>query len=103
MSTNLERVLKGGRIVQQALPSFIERQMKLAYPNDWWTMVRNTMEQRVTLPDVGDASVLAAKLDLTQLVYLMDRFWSTCYRDDLDRNARTYLNEIRDIRNAAAH
>jgi predicted AAA+ superfamily ATPase len=103
MSNNLDRVLKAQRIVQQALPVFIERQMKRIYPHDWWKMVQNTMEQRVSLPDTGDAKVLASKLDLAQLVYLMDRFWSTCYRDDLDRNARTYLNEIRDIRNAAAH
>ncbi len=96
--TNHERVGKALGLLKEGLRSFVERELKAKYGDDWGFRVRQTL----TDSRLGGAGADALQDVAVQLV-VMDREWGAVFRLTLGKAERSLVNELIDVRNRWAH
>jgi predicted AAA+ superfamily ATPase len=105
--SNYERVGRALKILRKGLLPYIYRELKAFYKNDWW---KKGVEPSLVGP-VGleaqnmsgtDTERLAA-LDIQALLVVMWDNWNKVFMSKLGHVGRSYVSELREVRNRWAH
>ncbi len=105
--SNIERIGKGLQILRAGLAPYILRELKSVYKERWWisgveTVLDNAVG-REALSSVGTPEERFAKLDIQALLVIMWENWNTVFKNELGHSGRSYVSELREVRNAWAH
>lgn len=95
--TNHERVGKALGLMSEGLAPFVERECKAKYGEDW--------VQSVAGIDTGDTS-LGKRVSTKDVQFLLKTIWDEwqpVFRGVLGQSERTYVSELREVRNRWAH
>ena len=103
MQENYLLVQRGFRVLVTSMSAYIGMTMNRRYGDNWWNEVLNTLWDQRDLPAGGEYGELIDALDIANCIRLLDRKWNDLYRDELDRNCRTWAKELMGVRNIAAH
>lgn len=95
--TNHERVGKALTLTSEGLAPFVARECQAKYGGDWVQTVNR--DER----SVGNAARKVSATDAQFLLKVMWDEWQTVFRNVLGQADRTYLSELRDVRNRWAH
>src|SRR5579872_374395 len=96
-ATNHERVGKALGLLSEGLAPFVARECKAKYGDDW--------VQSVARMDAGTAQSgkKVSPSDAQFLLKVVWDEWQSVFRNVLGQSERTYVSELRDIRNRWAH
>ena len=95
--TNAERIGKGLELLKQGLTPYIERELRATYGEGWANEALRTLRQTHEYVDGK------SEMDVHTLLVLMWGQWNDVFRSQLGHTARTYVSELREVRNAWAH
>ena len=96
-ASNRDRVGQVLELVGRGLRPFVERELKTEYGGHWSQVVKQALEE-AKLPAAKDPFA-----DVHFLLKLMWDQWNTVFRKVLGQAERTYVSELRDVRNRWAH
>lgn len=106
-TSNIERVGKGLSILRTGISAYILRELKAFYQDRWWTSGIETILEgsvgREGLTAAGSLEDRYAKLDIQALLVVMWENWNSVFRDQLGHVGRSYVSELREVRNRWAH
>ena len=107
-TSNIERVGQGLEILRKALAPYIRRQLKAVYKEKWWSAgadphVGRIPELKTKLSKAKDDEARFDVLDIAALLTILNNVWSEAFQADLGHGGRSYVNELRDVRNKWAH
>lgn len=104
MAENIEYVQKGFRILQPQIAAFIGQTMSREYKDGWWQQVLMTLsDQSKDLPSEGTWAELVDSLDVANCLRLVDRLWNQLFKKHMNRDKKTWANELMGVRNTVAH
>ena len=103
MQENYLLVQRGFRVLVASMSQYIGMKMVRRYGDDWWNEVLRTVWNPQDLPACGEYGELVDSLDILNCLHLLDFKWNELYRDELNRNCRTWAIELKGIRNIVAH
>ncbi len=92
---------RGLETLHQALAVYLERELTAHHGNSWWN--RGVQPSLHPGPDAQIAAGHIGRLSVEVLLRVFLNQWNIVFRSRLDRLARTYAHELRDIRNRWAH
>lgn len=95
--TNHERVGKALTLLSEGLASFVARECKAKYGDNWVQAV-SRMD-----PAPGAPGKRISPTDAQFLLKVMWDEWQSVFRNVLGQTDRTYVSELRDVRNRWAH
>jgi hypothetical protein len=95
--TFADRVGKGLEVLKDGLRPFVEREMKSVYGERWASQVV------YALRDTPNYSGTDKDLDVQALLVLMWNLWNEVFRNTLGYTERSYISELREVRNKWAH
>lgn len=96
--TNHERIGKALAILTEGIAPFVSRECVAKYGQGWVEIVaRNTVGPQ------GQAARKVSKTDAQFLLKVMWDEWQPVFRSKLGQTDRTYVSELRDVRNRWAH
>lgn len=105
--SNHERVGKGLEILRKGIQPFVERELKAFYGNLWFMDgVEKTLGDRIGAEAriAGPEEERFARLDvLALLVIIWDNWSREVFQPKLGHIGRSYISELRDVRNKWAH
>ena len=105
--SNLDRVGKGLQILRDGLAPYILRELKSAYKERWWTSgVEAVLENAVGREALSGAAAPEerfARLDIQALLVILWENWNAVFKAELGHSGRSYVSELREVRNAWAH
>ncbi len=106
-TNNIETVGKGLQILRAGLAPYILRELKGKFKEHWWTAaIENTLTGvvgREGLLGAGTPEERFERLDIQALMVIMWETWNEVFRDQLGHTGRSYISELREIRNRWAH
>lgn len=106
-TSNIERIGKGLNILRAGISPFIQRELKAFYKDRWWTSGVETVFEgsvgREGLAATGSPEERFDKLDIQALLVIMWENWNNVFRDQLGHVGRSYVSELREVRNRWAH
>ena len=91
------------RLLQPLLADFVAQSMVKVYQNYWWKEVRKSLSDCPGLPESGAYAELAASLDLSACLRLLERRWVEIFRKRLPADCRSWGRELTGMRNRVAH
>jgi hypothetical protein len=103
--SNHERIGRGLELVRRALLPYAERELKAFYGQLWWhDGVENALKGNIGAEARGstDEERFAA-LDAQALFFIMWDNWNQVFHAKLGHIGRTYISELREVRNKWAH
>ena len=106
MGSNHEKVRQGERILLFALSDYVCKELKQTYGADWWEEgVLDILydDQKRSLPLAGDWGTLVDSLDMALALLLFDLHWSDIFSRKLPVSNRTWVKELKGVRNDLAH
>lgn len=95
--TNAERIGKGLELLKQGLTPFVEREMRSVHGEAWASVALRTLRET---HDFVDGK---SELDVHALLLIMWGQWNEVFRRTLSHAERTYVSELREVRNRWAH
>ena len=97
-SRNRDLISKSLDLLLAGLVPFVEREFTAHYKGRSQQVLKQFLGARISnwLQPFGD-------LDAHALLSVMDRCWNEVFRDTLGRSERSFVNELRDVRNRWAH
>jgi len=105
--SNIERVGKGLQFLQAGLAPYIQRELKGYYHERWWISgVETQLEGAVGREGVsagGTEDERFTRLDIQALLVIMWENWNNVFRDQLGHTGRSFVSELREVRNLWAH
>ena len=108
VENNSERIHHGLEFLRKGLAPYIKRQLKAVYKESWWKNgaephLRGTvgMDAKGSKPASEDKRFEA--LDIQALLTILNNSWGEAFQADLGQAGRSYVNELRDVRNKWAH
>lgn len=105
--SNLERIGKGLEILRAGLSPYVLRELKSYYKEGWWLSgVETVLENAVgkeALKESGTPEERFGKLDIQALLVIMWENWNAVFKNELGHSGRSYVSELREVRNAWAH
>lgn len=106
-TSNIERVGQGLEILQKGLSPFILRELKSFYKDTWWQSgVESALSGaigREAIAKKGTPEERFEKLDVQALLVIMWDTWNNVFQSQLGHTGRSYVSELREIRNKWAH
>ena len=108
MTDNSERIHHGLEILRKGLAPYIKRQLKAVYKEAWWKNgaephLRGTIGLEAKGRKPASEEEHFAVLDIQALLTILNNVWSEAFQADLGQAGRSYVNELRDVRNKWAH
>ena len=106
MGSNHEKVRQGERILLFALSDYVCKELKQTYGADWWEDgVLDILydDQKRSLPRSGDWRTLVDSLDMALALLLFDLHWGDIFSRKLPVSNRTWVKELKGVRNDLAH
>src|SRR5688572_23545107 len=105
---NNEQIGQGLEILRKALGPYIKRQLKAVYKERWWSQgaephVGRLPEVKTKLAKAKDDDARFESLDIAALLTVLNNSWNEAFQADLGHAGRSYVNELRDVRNKWAH
>ncbi len=103
---NHSLISKGFSELLSALSPFVVRELQASFASQWWTsgvMGKLLDGQKNGLPETGTNEVLAASLDIERCLFLIDAHWAGIFRFKMSKDQRTWINELKGVRNKWAH
>ena len=101
---NTLKIQKGFRILHPMFAAYIAREYRIAYKDDWWYEVRNTLSDQIRdLPMGGTWEECVSALDIANCLRLFDRSWNNIFKKKLSVDYRTWAKELMGLRNKLAH
>jgi predicted AAA+ superfamily ATPase len=105
---NNERIGNGLELLRKALTPYIKRQLKAVYKEKWWSVgadphVGRMGDLKTKLARAKDDDTRLEALDIAALLTILNNVWSEAFQADLGQAGRSYVNELRDVRNKWAH
>ncbi len=105
---NNELIGTGLELLRKALSPYITRQLKAVYKEKWWSIgaephVSRLPELKTKLAKVRDDDARFEALDIAALLTVLNNSWNEAFQADLGNAGRSYVNELRDVRNKWAH
>ncbi len=105
---NNELIGTGLELLRKALAPYIKRQLKAVYKEKWWNggadpHVGRIAELKTKLTKAKDDEARFDVLDIAALLTILNNVWSEAFQADLGHGGRSYVNELRDVRNKWAH
>ena len=105
--SNLERVGKGLEVLRRGLSPYIARELKAALGNKWWQRVsENSLTGNIGVESKREGKAVDeayASLDVQALLVLMWHNWHEVFQVKLGHTGRSYISELRELRNRWAH
>ena len=95
--TNAERVGKALELLKSGLTPFVEREMEAVHGAGWPSVALGSLRETHGYIDGSQA------LDVHALLVLMWGQWNEVFRRVLGHAERTYVSELREVRNTWAH
>lgn len=95
--SNAERVGKALTLLNQGLQPFVEREMQTVYGEDWLARAVESLRDAKIPVENRD------HWDTQALLLLMWDQWNEVFRRVLGHSERSYVSELRTVRNAWAH
>lgn len=94
-------------MLRRGLSPYIARELKAAYGAKWWQTVSETsLPGTVGLESKKEgkaAEEAYATLDIQALLVLMWNNWNEVFQSKLGHSGRSYISELRELRNRWAH
>jgi len=105
---NNELIGTGLELLRKALAPYIKRQLIASYKEKWWSNgvephVGRMAELKTKLAKAKDDDARFDVLDIAALLTILNNVWSEAFQADLGHAGRSYVNELRDVRNKWAH
>jgi len=105
--SNLERIGKGLQILRDGLAPYILRELKNVYKERWWNsgieaFLENAAGREILLGE-GTPEERFTRLDIQALLVIMWENWNNVFKAELGHIGRSYVSELREVRNAWAH
>jgi predicted AAA+ superfamily ATPase len=105
--SNIERIGKGLQILRLGLAPYIQRELKSIYKDRWWASgVEAFLENAVgreALSGSGTPEERYERLDVQALLVIMWENWNNVFKTELGHSGRSYVSELREVRNHWAH
>lgn len=105
--SHIERIGKGLHILRSGLMPYIRRQLQNTYKEAWWVSgVEKILENSVgheALNSSGTPEERFEKLDIQALLLILWDNWNAVFKDELGHSGRSYVSELREVRNKWAH
>lgn len=104
--SNHERIGRGLELVRKALLPYAERELKAFYGQLWWRDgVEGALGSRIGAEaKAGDTDEESfAALDVQALMIILWNNWNQVFHEKLGHVGRTYVSELREVRNRWAH
>lgn len=105
--SNIERVGKGLGILKSGLSPYIQQELKSVYKERWWISGVETLLDgaigREGLSSSGTPEERFDRLDIQALLVIMWENWNNVFREQLGHTGRSYVSELREVRNRWAH
>jgi len=108
--SNYERIGRGLEMVRRGLRPFVERELKSFYGNIWWSDgVEKALSGKIGIEALsGLAASLPeeerfARLDIQPILVVMWANWTQVFQSKLGHSGRSYVSELREVRNRWAH
>ncbi len=105
--SNIERIGKGLAILRAGLAPYIQRELKNFHKERWLvTGVQAVLENnmgREALTGAGTPEERFARLDIQALLVILWENWNNVFKNDLGHSGRSYVSELREVRNRWAH
>lgn len=95
--SNAERIGKGLELLKQGLTPYVERELRAVYGEGWATAALRSLRETHGYVDGK------SEMDVHALLVLMWGQWNEVFRSQLGHTARTYVSELREVRNDWAH
>lgn len=106
-TSNIERVGQGLEILRKGLSPFILREFKSFYKEKWWQdgveAALSGAVGREAINKKGTPDERFEKLDVQALLVLMWDAWNNVFQNQLGHTGRSYVSELREVRNKWAH
>jgi hypothetical protein len=97
--SNSERIGKGLELLRDGLVPFVEREMKSKYADEWIDQVlQSTPKEQDWIDKDGHV-----QWDAHRVLLVLWNQWNTVFKKTLGQSERTYVSELREIRNRWAH
>ncbi len=105
---NNDQIGSALELLRKALSPYIKRQLKALYKENWWrTGIENHVsrmpELKGKLAKARDDDARLDALDIAALLTVINNVWGEAFQADLGHAGRSYVNELRDVRNKWAH
>jgi predicted AAA+ superfamily ATPase len=105
--SNLERVGRGLDILKTGLAPYVLRELKGQYKTRWWkdgveSALRGNIGREAASATLTDDDRFE-RLDIQALLVILWENWNAVFENPLGRIARSYVSEIREVRNKWAH
>lgn len=105
--SNHERIGRGLELIRRALLPYAERELKAFYGQIWWhDGVENSLRGRIgseATQTEGPDEDRFASLDVQALFLILWDNWNQVFHAKLGHMGRTYVSELREVRNKWAH
>src|SRR5262245_9510043 len=98
--TNHERVGKALDLLKDGLIPFVERELKAQYQQRWFDEVKTVLSPQ-QLSFAGTAS--EPQWDIARVLAVVWHRWNEVFRKTLGQSDRTFVSELREVRNKWAH
>jgi predicted AAA+ superfamily ATPase len=106
-TSNIERVGKGLDILKSGLAPYVQRELRDFYQERWWISGVETLLEGA----IGREGILSGgtfeerfeRLDIQALFVVMWENWNKVFREQLGHTGRSYVSELREVRNRWAH
>jgi predicted AAA+ superfamily ATPase len=106
-TNNLELVGKGLELLRSGLTPFALREIKTKYRSTWWPGAVEPNLSNTTGADArrkqGTEEEKFGALDVQALLVVMWGLWNDVFQDKLGFTGRSYVSELREVRNRWAH
>ncbi|HPO87567.1 MAG TPA: Swt1 family HEPN domain-containing protein [Candidatus Hydrogenedentes bacterium] len=106
-TSNIERVGQGLDILRKGLSPYILRELKSSYKEKWWQVgVESTLSGSIgkeASAKKGTPEERFERLDVQALLVVMWESWNNVFQTQLGHTGRSYVSELREIRNKWAH
>ena len=105
---NNDLIGSGLEILRKALAPYVKRQLKAVFKEGWWrngadSHVGRMPELKNKLAKAKDDDARFEALDIQALLTVINSSWGEAFQADLGNAGRSYVNELRDVRNKWAH
>jgi predicted AAA+ superfamily ATPase len=97
--SNSERIGKGLELLRDGLVPFVEREMKAKYAGQWKDQVLESTPKEQDWTD-KDGQI---QWDAHRVLLILWNQWNNVFKKTLGQSERTYVSELREIRNKWAH
>jgi uncharacterized protein len=103
-----DQIGSGLELLRRALGPYVKRQLIALYKDNWWRSgvephVNRMPELKSKLTKAKDDDARFEVLDIAALLTVINNVWGDAFQADLGHAGRSYVNELRDVRNKWAH